>query len=1291
MPLTGTGTGGGFNGGSTATGEDSKSKTGGTVGDVGFGVGAVGDNAEAGISQDTLGLPGGLAPGEVPGVKTALDIEVMFDLSSLTDGFPKYPSYTNSEKQEAIVKTVSEERPEPIANFNLSRNSIIGGKDSLLYSSCLQALIEDRVSLEYASALFEKIKIDNPDFFKEITKEIQKEIAEAQNSINQLRNIFDILVVSDQALNPTLPSTRQTCANFASQMYDTLKIDSEPLLDASPIPSPDNFLYALAGNNYESRIESKTRSALICQLLSVVDQSLSSCMTNLSINMPVIKAIPAGANSLEIMHKPLMSDLKTLGANSSLNLVYGIAEYSYADTTFYNHLKMHPTKEERVLGLCTMLSNEIAISAGLGRLVNTPLGNKFGAETQDFTKMFLGVKNLPGADVETKMPNSLADYLLISTKTGAPTSNDGNTFFKPTLLLDGTFAGETSAAINSFDSFIKSVARTPDENKINIFSEAMTNCNAAFLDAIEFYKKVHLKDKQPGILTPRGLFSRILLDVSESMDQLAGTKSQIDANLACEIAVFKTLSTTSAAGSASKIGKIKHFLLGIIVRKAAAILSGKTYEVPKSPPPDETTTNVKVITKGANSKSEEFTIVTSTENNYEEYTADDKIPQFVASPTYESHLLDPSWMTWFNMTTFIAWAELAHAGTGLAADEYIDNVGVGKKIGILEGHTSWSLDVRDFVQEYAALENTLLDKIAKIFVEMCQDAEKFSQSESEDGSWLNELRLSRNSGVSGTLLISGLFEAVLGVVGMTADGGVTRNQKVYPFSNEQKSGGLHAIDSDMLKGHPIQFALRTGKASVNALRSKAFRLLSLASDSDTFETLEDQEMIPDLSYGTENVPGSTTVLTESGKDIDSFISYFQRLEEERELPLRCLFSAFSIVQQANHGTNNIQNIGKMLRGDLSPDPLSLSLKNFSSNDKTKDPEFRFLDDVSDYSLQIAQERLDRIKLSLTKPTGRLEKIRAGEVACIKIMLESFAAKGEIPNYLFYILGLPADFITTEILPAFSLAEGKESQGVNTAYLTTSVTKTETFSGNGFSDYKKHFFGGLKINSKSFDVFETSSPTSEDNILESIILKDGSTGKSFMQKTDLPGNIGAKAVLRAEVYSYLIKKMFSTIGTADLNENNLVKYDYDQRSTGAKNLARVFAKAANINENEFDDVFEEKDQKIVINWQTLLKKTAYPFDGDKIDFPSITHAQAELFYDIFGSVYFAEGKVHNKVFAPSVFDKTIGLVMTSGDFDIMSLDEKFLDIETGNITGTLDDVLFDEFEVNVTRTGEETSS
>ena len=249
-------------------------------------------------------------------------------------------------------------------------------------------------------------------------------------------------------------------------------------------------------------------------------------------------------------------------------------------------------------------------------------------------------------------------------------------------------------------------------------------------------------------------------------------------------------------------------MVGIIVRKAAALLTGKDYTVPKSPPADATTTNVKIITKGTNSKVDEFTVISSQEDPPPEYIPTDETPQFTPSPTYEGHLLNPGWMLNFRRNTFYRFAVLGNSST-YSADT--------------PGYTTFNIDLAEFIQELSALEGTIIDKIAKLFVEMVTEAELFSQSEAEDGSWLNELRLSRNSGLSGTLLITGLFEAALSLVGLTLDGGlIPVNVQPWAINEAEKKGGtmidIAGGDSVM----KLDFSLAAGKASTTRTQIKSF-------------------------------------------------------------------------------------------------------------------------------------------------------------------------------------------------------------------------------------------------------------------------------------------------------------------------------------------------------------------------------------------------------------------------------------------------------------------------------------
>ena len=474
------------------SGKKKESKTDGKGGPAGSGKGKTGKNP---IPNDFVNNPGAgdplgqskekVAHQGIPIGDDSFSMDIALDLSNAKKSYPKYsaePSKEYAAPDNGLTNAVSSKRPEPIALFNVSRNSITG-EMSDLYSSCLQALIEDRISNEYAVELINKIKIANPDFLSDVETNIQSEIDDAQNAINQLTHIFDLLVTADQGLNPTFDGTNSTISNIASTLYKELKIDPEPLLVPDKIPSPFSLLKEMTGFSNISVVDSKTRSALVMQLLYVINQSLSSGMTNHVVGGSIIPKWQAGLNTLSVMTTPAVGvDLKTLAPNVTFNLVYGLEEYSYINFNFFRTMAEHDNTD-RALSLVSMVSNEFALSAGLGRLANTPLGNIFGAQSKNFTSSFLGVKNIPFADLETKLPNSLADYLLVSGQSGKPdTSKKGS---RPTLLLDGTFAGSTSRSINAFSELIKTVARNPADNKMGIFDFALNNLNESFSQGIE--------------------------------------------------------------------------------------------------------------------------------------------------------------------------------------------------------------------------------------------------------------------------------------------------------------------------------------------------------------------------------------------------------------------------------------------------------------------------------------------------------------------------------------------------------------------------------------------------------------------------------------------------------------------------------------------------------------------------------------------------------------------------------------------------------------------------------------
>ena len=128
--------------------------------------------------------------------------------------------------------------------------------------------------------------------------------------------------------------------------------------------------------------------------------------------------------------------------------------------------------------------------------------------------------------------------------------------------------------------------------------------------------------------------------------------------------------------------------------------------------------------------------------------------------------------------------------------------------------------------------------------------------------------------------------------------------------------------------------------------------------------------------------------------------------------------------------------------------------------------------------------------------------------------------------------------------------------------------------------------------------------------------------------------------------------------SDTSEKNLVKFDFSRRSPGSQSLAKTVAKTLGYDEKVFEDVFlnQESDvtqlseDALLANTTPKVKKTA---TGQKIKPQLFSLGEAELFYDIFGSAYFYDGIINEYVFAPSYFDKTIGVLFYADEFATLS--------------------------------------
>jgi hypothetical protein len=142
----------------------------------------------------------------------------------------------------------------------------------------------------------------------------------------------------------------------------------------------------------------------VSQLLQIYAIYLSEGLSSRLIGADVLDKLSSTKNQIIAPLTIFDADMSTLAMHRDQLLVYGKEEYSYVDLDFYKKLKashFSMTPEKRVLVLSSILANEFAFSAGLGRLAGTPLGNAFGSSSNDPVLQYVGVKNITNATFET--------------------------------------------------------------------------------------------------------------------------------------------------------------------------------------------------------------------------------------------------------------------------------------------------------------------------------------------------------------------------------------------------------------------------------------------------------------------------------------------------------------------------------------------------------------------------------------------------------------------------------------------------------------------------------------------------------------------------------------------------------------------------------------------------------------------------------------------------------------------------------------------------------------------------
>jgi hypothetical protein len=508
-------------------------------------------------------------------IQKALD----FELQTFSDLISK----TVSEIEDAGRVQALAVFTQPRLDFDVVSQTGTKVYNSNLYSSIEQALVEDRISRYFSNALFQKALVSDSAFFNSAQASIDENLAAAQNIISTLDDIFAELRKFDSVL---LQGASQSFSKNSSLKKMSEIGSLEPLREGESFytsklfSSAKNIVVDVFSNfdtNAEVMIQNKSQTAMLAMNLGLLQEFLKK---GFAINNLIELSLPFGT----------IEQQNNLFADSYLVNVPAIPfnVESYKDCVTYEGLKGEsntPTYEDKAafsninyidtksktVFFTSMLSNEFLNSAGLARVIGTPLGNKFGANTNDSAEYainFCGIEK-KSVEEETSYTTSLYDDLLVTKNGSARVETSSGE--SGVLLLDGSRYGKKTS--NSTDEFAISVISDPLTNDISNFSAALKNAKSNSTDALQYYKKIQCRDQQPSILTPRALYTRILEEISKSLEVAASGAADSNKRVVFELGLMTYLGRQAYSNDQTRpANRLRSLMFDAFLKIAYSIL-----------------------------------------------------------------------------------------------------------------------------------------------------------------------------------------------------------------------------------------------------------------------------------------------------------------------------------------------------------------------------------------------------------------------------------------------------------------------------------------------------------------------------------------------------------------------------------------------------------------------------------------------------------------------------------------------------------------------------------------------
>ena len=1130
---------------------------------------------------------------------------------------------------------ISHEMPEPLAIYTFTDQDT-----QSLVAAAYKAYFEDKCSLEFSKGLINLVQQKDSKVLAEMKTKLTQEVSAVDAQLSSMESFMSTCEDLNKTFNTLSPSSVKSVFDekYSLMFPDPLGLDGRGDGDFS------SFMQYIGYS--KSEIENKRNTTILTQLLALASNHLLVGASSAALGRKRLLSIDPADGPLDVDDAGYSSKSFTNLSSISLrqkensSFLYGVSETEpYTSKIRFDLIKYSDNLQKAAYAM-TLVANEMAISTGIARLQGTQLGKTFGADI-DYQKYFFGTQGIATADSETSVRGSLVDYFVVNEDGGNDVGKGAGV-----LLFDGTSFSPSGTRSNSFDAFVVSTIRSPiskTANKSDKFEAALAAADSNFDTGIKFFNTLTSRSKDAKLLTPRGLFTRLLTEFAKSIAPMRShdIENEISLNTLCLLSVLGKLPSQDKT-----VSVIKGSLLTLMAKKVQQLQSpsstaSATSKTGGEKKPNVVKTTTRVTTTDESGQSKTTTV--SSESSQDSagsagsvYTWNPRLPRLCED---EERLFYSAFDTKQTQDLFNQFMSLPVASRTNDPD-----------------YKTTAFSVNELYKSISENYDNFLDSLVKIYIDLCEESILLCNEVNYSASPVDATRLTKNSKTDGALLLAMILESAILLstefieATLVADG-----LNIINFYQQQPESERIISNNDEFP-HFIQ--VRVGQDSQVAIAAAALGAISAASANDSFDTL----FLPENGDLTVPAIGSypqNTVISHdknSSVTVATAVDTFRDLVFEKEMPALCIAHTAAIVSYLHTNAKKYTEIASQMIGASPPQAIAKSIIDLAKSSVGS----KFISSVNAFSLDTARKRIEDVKAELSSDSGRLPKLTLGEMRCVKIVLESISTNAS--TNIFTVVGLPKDYVTKSISGDYSLMLDRLNN-VDDTLMKVTCTKRDVFSGWS-SAVSNEMLIRSPFNSASFSVFETSPPAGMQDILDRVIVDGNVSGGKYVDGKLDTGR--AHTVLYNEVVSYLLKKLFSVLSSADLFAQNIVDSEIFTVDNKSASTAKYFATAYGLVAGTFDTAFfTNSDGKTIVDEESLLRLTLTDYVSSKfstnLSHPTLTFGEAELFYDLFMTVHFQLGCIQQRVFSSSLLDETVGFFSNSSSFPQMKSDPQTITV------------------------------